>query len=28
LQNDGYLFVYGEDENVKEFVKKMATKYK
>jgi len=26
-QNDGYLLVYGEDERVKEFVKKMATKY-
>ncbi|MEM2117991.1 MAG: DUF2096 family protein [Candidatus Bathyarchaeia archaeon] len=27
LQNDGYLLVYGEDERLKEFVKKMATKY-
>jgi hypothetical protein len=27
LQNDGYLLVYGEDEHLKEFVKKMATKY-
>jgi len=27
LQNDGYLLVYGEDECLKEFVKKVATKY-
>jgi len=27
VQNDGCLFVYGEDERIKEFVKKMATKY-
>ncbi len=27
VQNDGYLLVYGEDERVKDFVKKMATKY-
>jgi len=27
LQNDGYLLVYGEDEHLKEFIKKMATKY-
>jgi hypothetical protein len=27
LQDDGCLLVYGEDENVKDFVKKMATKY-
>jgi len=26
-QNDGYLLVYGEDARIKEFVKKMATKY-
>ena len=26
-QNNGYLLVYGEDERIKEFVKKMATKY-
>ena len=27
VQKDGYLIVYGEDERIKEFVKKMATKY-
>lgn len=27
VQSDGYLLVYGEDKRVKEFVKKMATKY-
>jgi len=27
VQNDGCLLVYGEDERIKEFVKKMATKY-
>jgi hypothetical protein len=27
LQRDGYLLVYGEDECLKEFVKKMATKH-
>ena len=27
VQNDGCLLVYGEDERVKGFVKKMATKY-
>jgi len=27
VQSDGYLLVYGEDKLVKEFVKKMATKY-
>jgi hypothetical protein len=27
VQNDGYLLVFGEDERIKEFVKKMATKY-
>ncbi|NWF87137.1 DUF2096 family protein [Candidatus Bathyarchaeota archaeon] len=27
VQSDGYLLVYGEDERIKEFVKKMATKY-
>lgn len=27
VQNDGYLLVYGKDEHIKEFVKKMATKY-
>lgn len=27
LQNDGYLLVYGEDGCIKDFVKKMATKY-
>ncbi len=27
VQSDGYLLVYGEDQRVKEFVKKMATKY-
>jgi hypothetical protein len=27
VQNDGYLLVYGEKERIKEFVKKMATKY-
>jgi len=27
MQSDGYLLVYGEEEQVKEFVKKMATKY-
>ncbi|MEM0357968.1 MAG: DUF2096 family protein [Candidatus Bathyarchaeia archaeon] len=26
-QSDGYLLVYGEDERIKEFVKKMATKH-
>ncbi|MEM2386879.1 MAG: DUF2096 family protein [Candidatus Bathyarchaeia archaeon] len=26
-QSDGYLLVYGEEERVKDFVKKMATKY-
>ncbi|MEM3898263.1 MAG: DUF2096 family protein, partial [Candidatus Bathyarchaeia archaeon] len=26
-QADGYLLVYGEDESVKKFVKKIATKY-
>lgn len=26
-QNDGYLLVYGEDDCIKAFVKKMATKY-
>jgi hypothetical protein len=28
IQNDGFLLVQGEDERVKDFVKKMATKYK
>lgn len=27
VQNDGYLLVYGEDSHIKEFIKKMATKY-
>ena len=27
VQNDGCLLVYGEDKRIKEFVKKMATKY-
>jgi len=27
FQNDGYLLVYGEDGRIKEFIKKMATKY-
>ena len=27
MQNDGYLLVYGKDEHLKDFVKKMATKY-
>ncbi len=27
IQDDNYLLVYGEDERIKEFVKKMATKY-
>lgn len=27
LQKDGYLLVYGKDECIKEFVKKIATKY-
>jgi hypothetical protein len=27
VQSDGYLLVYGEDECIKEFVKKMAAKY-
>jgi len=27
VQNDGYLLVYGKDECIKDFVKKMATKY-
>lgn len=27
VQNDGYLLVYGEDESLREFVKKMASKY-
>ena len=27
VQKDGYLLVYGEDERLKDFVKKMATKY-
>jgi hypothetical protein len=27
IQNDGFLLVYGENECIKEFVKKMATKY-
>jgi hypothetical protein len=27
VQSDGYLLVYGEDERIKEFVKKMATTY-
>ena len=27
VQNDGYLLVYGEDGRIKEFIKKMATKY-
>jgi hypothetical protein len=27
VQSDGCLLVYGEDERIKEFVKKMATKY-
>ncbi|MEM2419868.1 MAG: DUF2096 family protein [Candidatus Bathyarchaeia archaeon] len=27
VQSDGYLLVYGEEERIKEFVKKMATKY-
>ncbi|MGB9684335.1 MAG: DUF2096 family protein [Candidatus Bathyarchaeales archaeon] len=27
VQKNGYLLVYGEDERVKDFVKKMATKY-
>lgn len=27
VQGDGYLLVYGEDERIKEFVKKMATKH-
>jgi hypothetical protein len=28
VQDDGYLLVYGEDERIKEFIKKMATKYR
>jgi len=27
IQNDGYLLVYGKDEEIKEFVKKMAKKW-
>lgn len=27
IQNDGYLLVYGKDEQIKEFIKKMATKH-
>lgn len=27
VQEDGYLLVYGEDECIKDFVKRMATKY-
>ncbi|MEM2335927.1 MAG: DUF2096 family protein [Candidatus Bathyarchaeia archaeon] len=27
VQSDGFLLVYGEDERLKDFVKKMATKY-
>jgi hypothetical protein len=27
VQNDGCLLVYGEDRRIKEFIKKMATKY-
>jgi hypothetical protein len=27
VQSDGYLLVYGEDESIKKFVKKMATTY-
>ncbi|PMB74207.1 hypothetical protein C0199_00800 [Candidatus Bathyarchaeota archaeon] len=27
VQRDGFLLVYGEDERLKDFVKKMATKY-
>ncbi|MDH5459630.1 MAG: DUF2096 domain-containing protein, partial [Candidatus Bathyarchaeota archaeon] len=27
VQNDGCLLVYGKDERIKDFVKKMATKY-
>jgi len=27
LQNDGYLLVYGEEERIKDFIKKMATKH-
>jgi hypothetical protein len=27
IQSDGYLLVYGEDSQIKDFVKKMATKY-
>ncbi len=27
VQDDNYLLVYGEDERIKEFIKKMATKY-
>lgn len=27
IQNDGYLLVYGKAENIKDFVKKMTTKY-
>jgi hypothetical protein len=27
VQNDGCLLVYGEDKNIKDFVKKMATKH-
>lgn len=28
VQNDGYLLVYGEDEFLREFVRKMASKYR
>ncbi|MEM2972181.1 MAG: DUF2096 family protein [Candidatus Bathyarchaeia archaeon] len=27
IQEDGYMLVYGEDENIKDFVKKMAIKH-
>jgi hypothetical protein len=27
IQNDGCMLVYGEDSHIKEFIKKMATKY-
>ncbi|MBS7637054.1 DUF2096 family protein [Candidatus Bathyarchaeota archaeon] len=27
MQSDGFLLVYGEDERLKDFIKKMATKY-
>jgi len=28
MQKDGYMLVYGDDENIKAFVKKMATKFR